>query len=1330
MKTLLADSQPKLTAVDFDPFADGELVLIAPATEAQKEIWLSVQMGDDANCAYNESMSLRFRGLLDVKALRSSLQDLVERHKALRITFSPDGETLCIASSLKIDVPLIDLSSLSDREREAQLADIRRQEVEQPFNLTHGPLFRTQIVKLQEKEHIALLSAHHIVCDGWSWGSLLPDLGVLYSASRQGVTAELPEPERFSEYALLQSQQTQTEFIATEEYWLRQFSGQIPVLDLPTDKPRPPLRSFKSAREDWFVNPSLVADLKRIGSKAGCSFLTILLAGFEAFLHRLSGQEELVVGLPVAGQSVLGKNSLVGHCVNLLPLRSHINQDSSFSDYLQSRRSAILDAYDHQQLTFGSLLKKLAIPRDPSRIPLVSVTFNVDQAIKGATLQFYGMDVEVFSNPRSFENFEMFVNASESDGRLVLECQYNTDLFEAETIRRRLEEFEVLLAGIVADPNQQVWQLPILPKAEQQLLVDWNATQVNYPELGIHELVEQQVMRSPDAIAVVFEEQLTYRELNARANKVAHYLQTLGVAPEVLVGICVERSLWMVVGLLGILKAGGAYVPLDPAYPQERLEFMLSDSQVPVLLTQQKFKARLPETKIVCLDTDWEAIARESEINPTSSLTSDNLAYVIYTSGSTGKPKGVQIPHRAVVNFLHSMREQPGLTNQDIFLAVTSLSFDIAAMELFLPLIVGAKLVVVSREVATDGTQLLKLLDGATALQATPATWRLLLEAGWQSSELKALCGGESLSRDLANQILERSATLWNLYGPTETTIWSTTYNVDADGSIKIGRPIANTQIYLLDSHLQPVPIGVKSEMYIGGAGLARGYLNRPELTDEKFIPNPFSKEPRSRLYKTGDLARYLPDGNIECLGRLDNQVKIRGFRIELGEIEAVLNQHPDVQQSVVIAWEETTGDKRLVAYLVKTTPSEPELAAHLRSFLKEKLPDYMVPSAFVILDALPLTPNGKVDRRALPAPDKERLKLERLVAPQDLLELQLTKMWEQVLRIQPIGVQDNFFELGGHSLLAARLLAEINKTFHKNLPLATIFQAQTVEQLVNILRCSGWSPPCPSMVVIQPGSSQPPLFGIHVLGRGLEFYRPLVAYLERSQPVYGLSTQIMDEKQAPPNRVEDLAAFYIKEMRTFQPNGPYFLVGVSFGGTVAFEIARQLHAQGQKVALLGLIDSYGPAAIKHLPKRERVSRLIDLLRYRHVDVLLEKVKANWNGKVERLNFSLYRIYSKFYLSIGRPLPDYLQDFVYEEANENALKNYVPQVYPGRVTLFKGIDAASKVDSKLGWGGLAAEGIEIHNIPSSHLGMLKEPYVRVLGEQLKACLEQAQANNL
>ena len=1333
MKTLLADPQPKLTAVDFDPFADGELVLIAPATEAQKEIWLSVQMGDDANCAYNESMSLRFCGLLDVEALRSSLQDLVERHEALRITFSPDGETLCIASSLKIDVTLVDLSSLSDREREAQLADIRRQEVEQPFNLTHGPLFRVQIVRLQEKEHLAILTAHHIVCDGWSWGILLPDLGALYSALRQGIGAELPEPEQFSEYALLQSQQTQkSEFIATEKYWLRQFSDQIPVLDLPTDKPRLPLRSFKSAREDWQVKPSLVADLKRIGAKAGCSFLTILLAGFEVFLHRLSGQEDLVVGLPVAGQSVLGQNSLVGHCVNLLPLRSHIDAESSFSDYLRMRRSAMLDAYDHQQLTFGSLLKKLAIPRDPSRIPLVSVTFNVDQAIKGAALQFDGMEVEVFSNPRAFENFEIFVNASESNGRLVLECQYNTDLFEAETIRRRLEEFEVLLAGIVADPNQKLWQLPILPKAEQQLLVDWNATQVNYPELGIHELVEKQVTRSPDAIAVVFEEeQLTYRELNARANKVAHYLQTLGVAPEVLVGICVERSLLMVVGLLGILKAGGAYVPLDPAYPRERLQFMLSDSQVSVLLTQQKLRSQLPETKIVCLDTDWEAIARESENNPTSSVTSDNLAYVIYTSGSTGKPKGVQIPHCAVVNFLHSMQNQPGLTNQNTLLAVTSLSFDIAAMELFLPLIVGAKLVVVSREVATDGTQLLTLLNGATALQATPATWRLLLEAGWQGTErLKVLCGGESLSRDLANQLRSRGATVWNLYGPTETTIWSTTYNVDSDGSVKIGRPIANTQIYLLDSHLQPAPIGVNSEMYIGGAGLARGYLNRPELTDEKFIPNPFSKEPRSRLYKTGDLARYLPDGNIECLGRIDNQVKIRGFRIELGEIEAVLSQHPAVQQTVVIAWEDTPADKRLVAYLVKTMPSEQELAiADLRSFLKEKLPDYMVPSAFVILDALPLTPNGKVDRRALPAPDLERLKLERLVAPQDLLELQLTKIWEQVLGIQPIGVQDNFFELGGHSLLAARLLAEINKAFNQNLPLATIFQAQTVEQLVSILRCSGWSPPCPSMVVIQPGSSQPPLFAIHVLGRGLEFYRPLVRYLERSQPIYGLSTQIMDEKQAPPNRVEELAAFYIKEMRTFQPNGPYFLVGVSFGGAVAFEIAQQLDTQGQKVALLGLIDTYGPAAIKQLPKRERVSRLIKLLQYRHTDVLLEKVKANWKGKIENLNFFLCGIYCKFYLSIGRPLPDYLQDFTYEQANDNALKNYVPQVYPGRVTLFKGIDAATKVDSKLGWGGLAAEGIEIHNIPSSHLGMLKEPYVRVLGEKLKACLEQAQANH-
>ncbi|MEH1778655.1 MAG: amino acid adenylation domain-containing protein [Nostoc sp.] len=1062
------DYQSRLTAVDFDPFANGELLLTAPATESQKEIWASVQMGDAANCAYNESQSLRLRGELNVKVFQSAVEKLVQRHEALRTTFSTDGNTLCIVASRQIEIPIIDLSNLESQDKQEKLASILRQEVEQPFDLEHGPLFRAKIVKLQPQEHRAILTVHHIICDGWSWAVMMPDLGKLYSGLQQGIVPELEEPDYLSEYATLQEEERDSpEAIATEQYWLEQFADSVPVLDFPSDRPRPPLRTFNATREDWQLNPELVANLKQLGTKLGCSFMTTILGGFEVWLHRLTGQNDLVVGIPAAGQAALGQYNLVGHCVNLLPLRSQINGEKSFSDYLQTRRSAVLDAYDHQQFTFGSLVKKLLLPRDSSRIPLVPIIFNVDQALDSDKLPFIELEVEFFSNPRAFENFELFINATESHGQLILECQYNTNLFDADTIRRRMAEFETLLSGIVANPNQTIAKLPILPAVEQQLLATWNNTQTAYPQdICIHQLFEAQVEKTPDAIAVVFEdEQISYRELNLRANQLAHYLQSLGVAPEVLVGLCVERSLEMVVGVLGILKAGGAYVPLDYAYPQERLAFMLQDAQVSVLLTQEKLKSGLPnhQAKIICLDTNWQSQDYGLD-NPTHNITSNNLAYVIYTSGSTGQPKGVQIQHQSAVNLLNAVAQEPGLTAEDTLLSVTSLSFDIAVSEIFLPLSVGAKLVLVSREVAADGTKLLKTLttSGATFMQPTPVTWRLLLAAGWQGSpQLKMISTGEALPRDLANQLLPKGACLWNLYGPTETTIWSTGYKVTtANKAIDIGCPLANTQTYILDSHLQPVPIGISGELYIGGEGLARGYLNRPDLTAEKFISNPFSPNPKSRLYKTGDLARYLPDGHIEYLGRIDYQVKLRGFRIELGEIETALLQHSEVKEAVVIIREDTPNENSLVGYIVAETGQDSlQVISQLRRFLKQQLPDFMVPTIFMALEAMPLTPNGKVDRKALPKPDASRPELEaNYIAPRTPIEQQIADIWTQVLNVKQVGIYDNFFELGGYSLLGIQVVSRVRQALQAEILMSNLFELPTVADLAERVETLRWA--------------------------------------------------------------------------------------------------------------------------------------------------------------------------------------------------------------------------------------------------------------------------------
>jgi amino acid adenylation domain-containing protein len=1064
----------KLIAVDFDPFADGELLLTAPATASQTEIWLSVQMGDGANCAYNLSQSFRLTGKLDKLALESALQQLVQRHEALRTTFNEHGDTICIVAELPIDIPSIDLADLSPPERELRLAQIVKQDVNQPFNIEQGPLFKAQIIKLHSEEHLLLLNAHHIVCDGWSWAILIEDLSMLYSAAVRGITPDLPVAEKFSEYAIAQlAESQQQEAIETERYWLAQFSDSVPIVDFPTDRPRPPLRTFNSAREDWELAPELGDRLKQLGTKFGCSFATTILAGFEVWLHRLTGQTDLVVGIPSSGQVTSGRDRLVGHCVNLLPLRTQIDGKTSFSDYLQIRRSTILDAYDRQQFTFGSLVSKLALPRDASRIPLVPIIFNLDRDRVSDSLSFTGLELTSVANPRAFENFELFVNAVELGDQIVLECQYNTNLFDADTIRRRMGEFEVLLLGIVANPDRSIGELPLLTDSQRQkLLGEWNQTQVDYPHRCIHQLFEAQVERTPDRIAVVFEDrQLTYRELNNRANQLAHYLRARGVGKDVLVGLYLDRSLEMVVGIWGILKAGGAYLPLDPTYPQDRVAYILADAGVKVTIGDARLLASLPEDRslLVSLDTNWSEIERQPQSNPVTDTQPDNLAYVIYTSGSTGKPKGVEVCHLTQANLLDHLQHSPGLiTSADTLLAVTTICFDTSTVDLYLPLVVGAKIVLVSSEVATNGFELLAtLIDAqATFIQATPASFWLLLAAGWEGSpNLKVVSSGEALPRNLADILLGKVAELWNFYGPTETTVWSTGSKINDlrqssnyRGAIElIGKPISNNQVYILDRYLQPLPIGVMGELYIGGDCLAKGYLNRPDLTSQKFITNPFSDLPDARLYQTGDLARYLPDGNIEYLGRIDNQVKIRGFRIELGEIEASLVKHPAVKAVAVIVREDVPGDCRLVAYLV-VDRSEPPTVNSLRELLASQLPSYMIPATFVFRDALPLTPNGKIDRRALTALNLASTQIDaNFVAPINPTQAILASIWSQVLRVDRIGIHDNFFDLGGHSLLATQVISRFRQEFSIEIPLQSLFEQPTIASLSDRIATLLW---------------------------------------------------------------------------------------------------------------------------------------------------------------------------------------------------------------------------------------------------------------------------------
>ena len=774
------DKSESPQSVDFDPFADGELVLTAPATESQKEIWLSVKLGgDDANCAFNESISIRLSGPLDTGALRASFQFIVQRHDALRTTFSPDGETLCINSSHTMEIPVVDLVDLDKEQRENRLKEIQRHEVEFPFDLEHGPLIRAQIVKLEEQLSFIIFTAHHIICDGWSTAVLLKELGLIYSALKQGVTPNLTEPYQFSEYALSAEEIYQTpEYADDERFWLLKFEGEIPVLDLPIDRNRPSLRTFKAAREDLELDRSLVANLRSIGAKAGCTFFMTVLAGFKVFLYRISRQEDLVVGIPSAGQSLVGKDNLIGHCVNILPIRSHLDDIQSFSDYLKEVRKALLDAYDHQLTTFGSFLNKLTLPRDPSRIPLVPVVFNLDSAIGAEALGFESLDVELSSNPRSFENFEIFINAVDYGESVALECQFNKDLFDQTTIARMLNHFETILEGIVEEPNDQIGLLPILPESELKQLKTWNETRMEYPgDNCLHQLFEAQVERSPDVVALVTEtENLTYRELNDRANQVAQRMISLGVGPDIIVGVFLERSAEMIAAILGILKAGGAYLPLDPEYPKDRLAFMLSDSQAQVLVSESQLKSQLPEKcpEVVFLDTDLQGADSNKTENLQSTVQPDNLAYLLYTSGSTGVPKGVAIEHHspvALVCWAHDVFTEKEMSG---VLFSTSICFDLSVFEIFSTLTVGGKVILADNLLELPS---LKAASDVTLINTVPsAIAELLRLEGIPPSVCTVNLAGELLKNSLVQKIYDVKSIkrVYDLYGPSEDTTYST----------------------------------------------------------------------------------------------------------------------------------------------------------------------------------------------------------------------------------------------------------------------------------------------------------------------------------------------------------------------------------------------------------------------------------------------------------------------------------------------------------------------------------------------------------------------------
>ncbi|RCJ23045.1 non-ribosomal peptide synthetase [Nostoc sp. ATCC 43529] len=1334
-----------------------------PLSFAQQRLWFLNQW-EVENSSYNESVAVQLRGLLNLSALQHSLNEIVRRHEVLRTTFvCIDGKPIqTISPDLRSFLSVIDLREIPQcHQRQAEALKLLAQAANCPFQLTQAPLLRTTLVKLDETEHILLFTIHHIICDNWSMGILLQEVAVLYTAFCSNKPLPLPElPIEYADFAIWQRQWLTGDRLQSQlNYWQQQLINYPPILQLPTDHSRPALQSFCGKTQSFSLSSDLTQALKILSRQEEVTLFMMLLTAFVTLLYRYSQQDDILIGTAIANRNYKELERLIGLFANTLVLRTNCAGNPTFRELLHQVRQCTLSAYAHQDLPFEYLVEQLQPERNPSYNPLFQVMF-VLQNSPMEELKLPGLDLNLLPLENQTAKFDLSLVMQEKECALYGELEYNTNLFNADTICRMVEHLQILLTGIVANPEQRLGDLPILTPAEQQqLLVSWNHTQADYPQnICIHQLFAAQVEQTPNAVAVVFaDRQLTYQELNQQADVLAYYLKQLGVKPEVIVGICLEKSLEMIIGILAILKAGGAYLPLDPSYPQERLAFILEDAKPLVLLTQTRLirELSLHQVKVVCLDTSWQdnisAITTEKYI---PEVKSENLAYIVYTSGSTGTPKGVMIAHQALVNHSLAAAKIYQLQSNDRVLQFASISFDVAAEEIFPSWLCGSTVVIRPDWILSfSNFQQFLESENITVLNLPTAYWhQWVVELTNSNIALPptlrlVIVGTEQAQPEklgLWQQQVGTKVRWLNAYGPTEVTIGATIYepvSVQENlqiASVPIGRPIDNTQIYLLDKHLNPTPIGIPGELYISGLGLARGYLNRPDLTAEKFIPNIFKKAEGGRLYKTGDLARYLPNGNIEYLGRIDNQVKIRGYRVELEEIEVALAQHPDVQKTVVITHLNDARDTQLIAYVVLNNKQQPT-AKELRIFLKQQLPDYMIPSAFILMENLPQMPNGKVDRQKLLAIEFKQPSLEKdFVAPRDDLELQLTQIWEEVLGISPIGITDNFFELGGHSLLAVRLMAKIEKLFGCRLSLFQLFQEATIEKLKGLLRQNiHYSQNLSPLVAIQPHGSKKPLFFVHPVGGNVFCYYELASYFGLDRPFYGLRSLGFDGESKPYTSIEDMASAYISAIRVIQPEGSYLLGGWSMGGVIAFEMATQLQKQGQKVGLLALLDSQAPIS---------KTQSIDINYYDQDKVLIDLAQDIASSTRDE-NLNLDHL-NTLYTNLRKLKPEEKLDYFWQQArifkffpqylerqhfhhlwevfqnNSQALIDYNPKKSVNSILLLCASKSVTHNNLNSDWQIFSTQPVQIINIPGNHYTMLRKPGIYQLQKAINKYLEK------
>ncbi len=1321
-----------------------------PISFAQEGLWFWDQLSPQ-NPMYHVAQGLHILGPLRRDLLERSLGLIVARHDALRTNFvSKDGIPMQVISpsrALKLDFG--DISGVPSHELREVANQLCSQEACRPFNLGTDLLIRAKLFRLREAEHLLVLTIHHIVFDLWSLGILNRELSEAYRAFMEGGYPQLPElPIQYADFAVWQRENTSGESLeALTSYWHGALAGPPESRHLTFDHSRPAHPTYARGRTAAFVPKDLAGSLIRLSLRHRTTQFMTFMAALQTLLHRYSGHGHISVGFPIALRSRPEVSNLIGYFVNTLVLKCDLSGDPTFAEVLGRVRGATLGAFLHQDMPFEKLVSSLSPERAATPTPLFQVMFSPKNA-RPPVLKLPGMEVAEFEPDTGAAKFDLTVwLEAKQNLELEIALEYDREVFDAGTIERMLGHYLNLLKAVAEDPDRPISRLPLLtPREREQILVDWNKTTRPFPQSTVNELFERQADSTPDAVALISGDQkLSYADLNRRANLLARRLREMGVQAEVKVGIFMDRSFEQVIGLLAILKAGGAYVPLDVESPPDRMTFMIQDADLRVLLTHTNLLHRLPATWVntLCVDA-FDFTPEQSSQNPAGGTTPDNLAYVIYTSGSTGEPKGVEIPHRGIARLLFA-QDFMQFDADEVVLPTAPIVFDLSTLEIWGPLLHGGRCVLLPGKVATasDIGEAIKR-HKVTTLWLTSTLFNAMID---DAPEILAplrrlIVGGEALSVShicRAQQLLP-NVELINGYGPTEATTFAATYRIPKDtqpdaGSIPIGKPIANTQVFILDQHLEPVPIGVPGELYLGGPGLARGYLNQPGITASKFIPNPYGESQGERIYQTGDRARWLADGNIEFLGRNDNQVKIRGFRVELGEIERVLAWHPEIKSAVAVLTEHPDVGKQIVAYAVSRN-GHPPSHHELHAYLIGKLPSYMVPSDYIFLEALPVTSSGKVQRRALPAPQPAATHAARqIVSPRNRVEDELVRIWEALLGKSPISIRDNFYDLGGHSLLAVRSVAAIERTFGKKLPLSTLINAPTIEQLAAILE-DHRPAQSSSVVAIQSDGTKPPIFCVHGGGGEVLRFLPLARALGPDQPFYGLRFPEFDGNLSQIT-VDVLAQKYVEEIYRVQPEGPFYLSGSSFGGLVALEMARQLKQQGREVALLVLFDTANPAFYQTLSFTEslkyRMERQAGKLRFLWGNLWraapgdkLRVLGLTISSLRRRFSYSIWDATYRYFFWRQRPVPVRLRDNL--KLFSALAKAHRPQPYEGLITLFKAVEQSAEFgpDPSLGWACVARQGVDVHEVPGDHMTILDEPRVATLASRLRACIDFAQ----